>query len=100
MVPTLDDLAVLQHHDRIGVAHSGQPMCDHKGGPVRHQTVHAVLDAVSYTHLDVYKRQIMDLLILSSRQKIPDDLRVHLHKIHILNILLFLVGQMIGKRCL
>ena len=28
--------------------------------PVRHQTAHR-LDAVSYTHLDVYKRQLYEL---------------------------------------
>ena len=30
MVAALDDLAVLQHHDGVGVADGGQPVCNHK----------------------------------------------------------------------
>ena len=44
MIAALDDLAVLQHHDRVGVAHGGEAMGNDKGGAILHQGVHALLD--------------------------------------------------------
>ncbi|WVZ54277.1 hypothetical protein U9M48_005100 [Paspalum notatum var. saurae] len=34
--PLLDDLAVLQHGDDVGVLDGGQPVRHHHGGPVLH----------------------------------------------------------------
>ena len=41
---TLDDAALLQHHDAVGVLHCAQPVGDDKGGAAGHQGVHALLD--------------------------------------------------------
>ena len=46
VVTPLNDLAMLQHHDGVGIAHGGETVGDDKGGAVRHQTVHAVLDVL------------------------------------------------------
>ena len=46
MITALDDLSVLQHHDGVGVPHGGEPVGDDKGGPVRHEPVHAPLDVL------------------------------------------------------
>lgn len=37
MAAPLDDAAVVQHQDNIGVLHGGQPMGDDKGGAPSHQ---------------------------------------------------------------
>ena len=39
----LDDAAVIQHHDSVGVAHGGETVCDDKHGTPGHQRVHAAL---------------------------------------------------------
>ena len=44
MIPPLDDLPVLQHHDGVGIPYGGKPVSDDKGGPVRHESVHAPFD--------------------------------------------------------
>lgn len=43
MAAPLDDPALLQDHDAVGVAHSGQPVGDDEGGPAVHEAVHALL---------------------------------------------------------
>ena len=52
VIAALDDLAVLQNHDRIRVADGGQPVRDDKGGAVFHQPVHAVLNVTLGSGVD------------------------------------------------
>ena len=44
VVAALDDLAVFQHHDGVGVSDGGEAVGDDEGGAVLHQVVHALLD--------------------------------------------------------
>ena len=60
MVAALNDLPVLQHHDRIGVADCRKPVGDDKGCPVRHQPVHAVLDVLLRPRIDRTRRLIQN----------------------------------------
>lgn len=60
MITALDDLSVLQNHDGVGVAHGGEAVGDHKGGPFCHQTVHALLDMLFRSRIDGARRLIED----------------------------------------
>ena len=60
MITALDDLSVLQNHDGVGVAHGGEAVGDHKGGPFSHQTVHALLDVLFRSRIDGARRFIED----------------------------------------
>ena len=64
MVAALNDLPVLQHHDRIGVADCRKPVGDDKGRPVRHQTVNAVLDVLLRPRIDRTRRLIQNQQLL------------------------------------
>ena len=44
MAAPLDDFAVLQHHDGVGVAHGGQAVGDDEHGAALHQLIHALFD--------------------------------------------------------
>ena len=56
MITALDDLSILQNHDGVGVAHGGEAVGDHKGGPFCHQTVHALLDVLFRSRIDGARR--------------------------------------------
>ena len=60
MITALDDLSVLQNHDGIGVAHGGETVSDHEGGPFCHQTIHALLDVLFRSRIDGARRFIED----------------------------------------
>lgn len=60
MITALDDLSVLQNHDGVGVAHGGETVGDHKGGPFCHQTIHALLDVLFRSRIDRTRRFIED----------------------------------------
>ena len=60
MITALDDLSILQNHDGVGVAHGGEAVGDHKGGPFCHQTVHALLDVFFRSRIDGTRRFIED----------------------------------------
>ncbi len=60
MITALDDLSILQNHDGVGVAHGGEAVGDHKGGPFCHQTVHALLDVLFCSRIDGARRFIED----------------------------------------
>ena len=67
MRTTLDDVAMVEHHDHIGIAHGGQAVGDDEDRTALHQVIHTSLhnlfstrinrgrglvkDPVSYTHL-------------------------------------------------
>ena len=52
MAAPLYDLAVLQHHDRVGVAHRGQAVGNDKDGTPLHELVHPLLDKGLGTGVD------------------------------------------------
>ena len=60
MITALNDLSVLQNHDGVGVAHGGEAVGDHKGGPFCHQTIHALLDVLFRSRIDGARRFIED----------------------------------------
>lgn len=60
MITALDDLSILQNHDGVGVAHGGEAVGDHEGGPFCHQTVHALLDVLFRSRIDGARRFIED----------------------------------------
>lgn len=60
MITALDDLSVLQNHDGVGVAHGGEAVSDHEGGPFCHQTIHALLDVLFRSRIDGARRFIED----------------------------------------
>ena len=60
MITALDDLSVLQNHDGVGVAHGGEAVSDHEGGPFCHQTIHALLDVLFRSRIDGARRLIED----------------------------------------
>ena len=60
MITALDDLSVLQNHDGVGVAHGGETVSDHEGGPFCHQTIHALLDVLFRSRIDGARRFIED----------------------------------------
>lgn len=60
MITALDDLSVLQNHDGVGVAHCGETVSDHEGGPFCHQTIHALLDVLFCSRIDRTRRLIED----------------------------------------
>lgn len=60
MITALDDLSVLQNHDGVGVAHGGETVSDHEGGPFCHQTIHALLDVLFRSRIDRTRRFIED----------------------------------------
>ena len=43
MGPAFDEAALLQHQDAAGILYGGEAVRNHKGGPARHRTVHALL---------------------------------------------------------
>ena len=60
MITALNDLSILQNHDGVGVAHGGEAVGDHKGGPFCHQTIHALLDVLFRSRIDGARRFIED----------------------------------------
>lgn len=60
MIAPLDDLAVLQDHDGVGVAHRGETVRDDEGGALRHQAVHALLDVFLCSRIDGTRRLVED----------------------------------------
>ena len=52
VVAPLDDLALLQDHDGLGVADGGEPVGDDEHGAARHQPVHALLDELFRAGVD------------------------------------------------
>ena len=52
VVATLDDLAVLQHHDRLRVPYGGKTVGDNENCSALHERVHALLDERLSTGVD------------------------------------------------
>src|SRR5699024_4112756 len=44
MAPPLQDLPVLEHHDRFGIAHCREPVGNDEHGPSFHDRIHSFLD--------------------------------------------------------
>ena len=57
---TLDDTAVLEDHDRVGIAHGGQAVRDHKRGASAHDAVHTALDKLFGTRVDGARGLVQD----------------------------------------
>ena len=49
---TLDDAAVIQHHNAIGIAHGGEAVGNDEGGSALHQRVHTLLHQSFGTGVD------------------------------------------------
>ena len=52
MRTTLDDVAVVEHHDHIGIAHGGQAVGDDEDRTALHQVIHAGLHDLLGTGID------------------------------------------------
>ena len=60
MVATLNDLAVFQNDDGIGVTDRGKTVSDHEGRSALHQFIHALLDQLLRMRVDGAGRFIQD----------------------------------------
>ena len=58
MRPPLDDLALLEHHDTIRVAHGGESVGDDKRRTVFHQALHPVVDVHFGPRIDRTRRLV------------------------------------------
>lgn len=56
----LDDAAVFEDHDGVGVADGGQAVRDHKRGASAHDAVHAALDELFGARVDGACRLVQD----------------------------------------
>ena len=60
MVALLDDLAILHHEDRVGVADRRQPVGDHEARAIGAQSGHGVLDEHLGARVDRARRLVED----------------------------------------
>ena len=60
MRAALDDAAVFEDHDGIGVADGGQAVRDHKRGASAHDAVHTALDELFGTRVDARSGLVQD----------------------------------------
>ena len=60
VVAPLDDPAVIENHNRVGVAHRGKPVGDDKHRSALHQLIHAVLHEGFGTGIDGGSRLVED----------------------------------------
>lgn len=56
----LDDAAVFEDHDGVGVADGGQAVRDHKGGASAHDAIHAALDELFGARVDARSGLVQD----------------------------------------
>lgn len=60
MGAAFDDAAVLEDHDRVGVADGGQAVRNHKRGEAAHDAVHAALDELFGARVDGARVLVQD----------------------------------------
>ena len=54
----LDDVAIAQHQNRIGIADGGEPVRDHKARAPLHKDIHSLLDALLGARVNVRGRLV------------------------------------------
>ena len=60
MISALDDVAVLQNHDGVGVPYGRETVGNDEYGPSVHQSVHSLLDKALGTRIDGTRSLIQD----------------------------------------